>query len=50
MVVSRQVANIDSQNLTDEHLTDLDHLVIQGLDNPLLNQHCHGRMQIWMKG
>ncbi len=36
MVVSRQVANIDSQNLTDEHLTDLDHLVIQGLDNPLV--------------
>ena len=36
MVVSRQVANIDSQNLTDEHLTELGHLVIQGLDDPLL--------------
>jgi L-asparaginase len=36
MVVSRQVANIDSQNLTEEHLTELGHLVIQGLDDPLL--------------
>ena len=36
MVVSRQVANIDSQNLTDEHLTELGQLVIQSLDDPLL--------------
>ena len=36
MVVSKQVANIDSQNLRDEHLTELGHLVIQGLDDPLL--------------
>jgi L-asparaginase len=36
MVVSKQVANIDSQNLTDEHLTELGQLVIQSLDDPLL--------------
>ena len=35
MVVSRQVANIDSQNLTDEHLTELGELVKQSLDDPL---------------
>ena len=35
-VVSRQVANIDSQNLTDEHLTELGELVKQSLDDPLL--------------
>lgn len=35
-VVSRQVANIDSQNLTEEHLSELGNLVIQGLDDPLL--------------
>lgn len=36
MLVSKQVANIDSQNLTDEHLTELGQLVIESLDDPLL--------------
>ena len=35
-LVSRQVANIDSQNLTDAHLTELGLLVSQALEDPLL--------------
>ncbi len=35
-VFSKQVANVDSQNLTAEHLTELGKLVIQGLEDPLL--------------
>jgi L-asparaginase len=36
LVVSKQVANIDSQNLTDEDLRKLGRLVVQSLDDPLL--------------
>ena len=35
-LVARQVANIDSQNLTDAHLTELGTLVSQALEDPLL--------------
>ncbi len=35
-VASKQVANIDSQNLTEAQLTELGQLVTRGLDDPLL--------------
>jgi L-asparaginase len=35
-VISKQVANIDSQNLTEKHLSELGNLVSKGLEDPFL--------------